>query len=420
MSDQDFEFPHLLLFAQSVGIGFLIGLERERHENAVAGLRTFTLTALAGSLGGYIGVETGNQNLTLVLLGLVAATLLVAQFKSTSEDPHTTTVLAGLLTFGLGYILWLGHPILSAGLAVTVTVLLYFRKQLREVPHRLAKRDIVSFLQFAAVAFILLPVLPDKTYGPYDILNPYEIGWLVVLISGLSLLGYVALRLFDEKSGLLIVGLLGGMASTTATTLVYAKHSGQQTGFSQIAATIILLSHLVQFARVGVLVAVIEPSLLPTMLPWLVGGSIGGAAFTAWSYRHLLKSRTPLPPLETGNPTKLLTAAGFAVIFAGVLLLSAIMNDLFANTGVLLVSFASGLTDLDAITISNLKLFSDRIIDSQIATYAVILAFFANLLFKYGIIIFYGDKRLKTLSLIGFSSLSIGVLLGAIYIGYRT
>ena len=359
-----------------------------------------------------------NNEIALVILGLVAISMLVAQFKSKSEDPHTTSVLAGILTFGLGYMLWVGHPILPAGLAVFIAALLYFRKELRDVPHKLTKQDIISFLQFAAIAFILLPILPDATYGPYDVINPYQIGWLVVLISGLSLLGYVALRLFDHRSGILIIGLLGGMASTTATTLVYAKHSRQQEGTAYIATTIILLSHLVQLFRVGVLVSIIEFTMLPLMIPWLLGGGVTGALFVLWSYRRVVSSRKPLPPLDTGNPTKLVTAASFALLFAGVLFLSAFMNDVLADTGVFLVSFVSGLTDMDAIAVSNLKLVSDGILAPKVATYAVILAFFANLSFKFGIILILGDRTLKWPTLIGFSTLSVGVVMGMVFYEY--
>ena len=418
MMEQNLELPHLLLFAQSIGIGFLIGLERERHENAVAGLRTFTLIALAGSLAGYIRKQSADNEVVILILGLVTASLLVAQFKSKSEDPQTTSVLAGILTFGLGYMLWVGHPVLSAGLAVFITTLLYFRKELRDVPRKLTKQEIISFLQFAAIAFILLPILPDQTYGPYDVLNPYQVGWLVVLISGLSLLGYLALRLFDHKSGILIIGLLGGMASTTATTLVYAKHSKQQDGFSYIATTIILLSHLVQLVRVGLLVSIIEYTTLPLMIPWLVGGGITGALFVLWSYRRVVSSHVSMPPLDTGNPTKLATAASFALLFAAILFLSAFMNDVLADTGVFLVSFVSGLTDLDAITVSNLKLVSDGIVAPKIATYAVILAFFANLVFKFGIIVVSGDRALRWPAFLGFSSLSAGVFSGMISYEY--
>jgi len=379
------QISHLMLFGQSLALGFLVGLERQRHENSIAGLRTFTLIALAGSLGGYIWAQTDSQIGAWTLLMLVAACLMIAQIKSRSEEPDTTTVIAALITFILGYILWIGHPLLPAAIAVTMTALLYFRKELREVPQRLTKQEIISFFQFAAIAVILLPILPNNNYGPYEVFNPYQIGWLVVLISGLSLLGYLALKIFGHKSGIAIAGILGGMASTTATTLVYAKYSKEQAGFSNIAATIILLSHLVQLVRIGIIVGLLEFMLMPLMLPWLIGGGVAGSLFVLWSYRRIEDSKEPLPAVSTRNPAEIVSAGIFALSFAGILFLVAWMNDVFAEAGVFLVSFLSGLTDIDAITVSNLKLVSDNILDPNIAVYAIILAFFANLIFKLGI-----------------------------------
>ena len=408
------QISHLMLFGQSLVLGFLVGLERERHENSIAGLRTFTLIALAGSLGGYIGMQSGSQIGAWTLLILVAASLMIAQMKSRAMEPDTTTVVAALITFILGYILWFGHPILPAAIAVTMTALLYFRKELREVPQRLTKQEIISFFQFAAIAVILLPILPDNNYGPYEVFNPYQIGWLVVLISGLSLLGYLALRIFGHKSGIAIAGILGGMASTTATTLVYAKYSKEQTGFSNIAATIILLSHLVQLVRIGIIVGILEFMLMPLMLPWLIGAGVAGSIFVWWSYRKIVDSKEPLPAVSTRNPAEIVSAAIFALSFAGILFLVAWMNDVFAEAGVFLVSFLSGLTDIDAITVSNLKLVSDNILDPNIAVYAIILAFLANLIFKLGIVFVFADKKLRRPILTGYLALVFGISAGVL------
>ncbi len=414
MNASALQLSHLMLFGQSLVIGFLVGLERERHENSIAGLRTFTLIALAGSLGGYIGLQSGTDVSVWVILALVAASLLIAQLKSPAKDPDTTTVIAALVTFILGYILWIGHPILPAAIAVTMTALLYFRKELREVPQRLTKQEIISFFQFAAIAVILLPLLPNNSYGPYEVFNPYQIGWLVVLISGLSLLGYLALRVFGHRSGIVIAGILGGMASTTATTLVYAKYSKKQAGFSNIAATIILMSHLVQFVRIGIIVGILEFTLIPLMLPWLIGGGVAGSLFILWSYRRIANSKEPLPAVSTRNPAEIISAAIFAVSFAGILFLVAWMNDVFADAGVFLVSFLSGLTDIDAITVSNVKLVSDNVLDPSIAVYAIILAFFANLAFKLGIVFVFADKKLRLPIFAGYLSLAIGILVGVL------
>ena len=406
-----------MLFGQSLAIGFLVGLERERHENAIAGLRTFTLIALAGSLGGYIDVQSGSSLATWALLLLVAASLMIAQLKSEAMEPDTTTVVAALITFVLGYILWIGHPILPAAIAVTMTALLFFRKELRAVPLRLTKQEIISFFQFAAIAIIVLPILPNINYGPYEVLNPYQIGWLVVLISGLSLLGYLALRVFGHKSGIAIAGVLGGMASTTATTLVYAKYSREQTGFSNIAATIILLSHLVQLGRIGIIVGILEFTLIPLMLPWLIGGAVTGGLFVLWLYRRIAIHTEPLPKISPRNPAEIVSASIFAISFAAILFLVAWMNDIFAEAGVFLVSFFSGLTDVDAIAVSNLKLVSDSVLEPQTAIYAIILAYFANLIFKLGIVFVFADKKLRAPIVAGYLVLMGGIASGVLVNG---
>lgn len=412
MNEYELGLSQFMLFAQSLGIGFLIGLERERHEGKIAGVRTFTLIALAGSLSGFIGVLTGGTTAPWILLTLIIASLLVAQFKSRIEEPDTTTVLAAILAFLLGYVLWLGHTFFPAALAIAVTAVLYFREELRDFPRRLSRQDITSFFQFAAVAFILLPILPNRTYGPYDVINPYQIGWLVVLISGLSLAGYVALRLLRGKSGLVVIGLLGGLASTTATTLVYSRHSKHSPHFARSAATIILLSHLVLFARIAVVVAIVELQLLSAMLPWLIGGLVAGIICLFWLLWHRENVQQPLPELTVSNPTELKTAFGFAIGFSLVLLLSAWMHDVFANAGGYVIAFLSGLTDVDAITVANLKLFSVGSIDAATVGNAVVIAFFANLLFKMGIVFTAADRSLWLPVMIGFAVLLVGVLAG--------
>lgn len=412
MNQYELGLSQFILCAQSMGIGFLIGLERERHEGTIAGVRTITLIALAGSLSGLISDLTDSLAVPWILLALIVASLLVAQFKSQVEESDTTTVLAAILAYVLGYVLWFGHAVFPAALAIAVTAVLYFREELQGFPRRLSRQDITSFFQFAALAFILLPILPNDTYGPYDVINPYQIGWLVVLISGLSLTGYIALRLLRGKSGLVVIGLLGGLVSTTATTLVYSRHSKRTPHFSRSAATIILLSHLVLFARIAVVVTIVEYQLLSSMLPWIIGGLVAGVLCLAGLLGHREDVQQPLPELKVSNPTELKSAFGFAIGFSLVLLLSAWMHDTFANAGGYVIAFLSGLTDVDAITIANLKLFSVGAIDAATAVKAIVIAFLANLLFKLGIIVTVADRSLWRPAMIGLALLLTGVLAG--------
>lgn len=412
MNNYQIGLEQFTLFAQSIGIGFLIGLERERHQSKIAGVRTFTLIALAGALSGFIATTGGWDLAPWVMLALIVVSMLVEQWKSPDTEPDTTSVMAAIVTFVLGYIPWISDSYIASALAIVVTAVLYFREELRGLPQRMSRQDIMSFFQFAAVAFILLPILPNQTYGPYQVINPYQIGWLVVLISGLSLAGYVALRLLRGKSGLLVVGLLGGMASTTATTLVYSRHSKAIPDFAKSAASIILLSHLVLFVRIAVIVAVVERSLLPAVLPWTVSGLLAGViCVTLMMVKGGAVSQT-LPELTVSNPTELKTALGFALVFSLVLLLSVWMHDVFQSAGGYIIAFLSGLTDVEPIAIANMKLFSLGSIDAATATRAIAIAFVANLVFKLGIVFTAADRALRRPVMIGFTVLFVGVLVG--------
>lgn len=412
MSGYDIDLAQVIALAQSLGIGFLIGLERERHNFKIAGVRSFTLIALAGALSGYIGDLTDFHYVPWVICGLLVTSLLIAQYKSQGPEPDTTSVIAALITFLLGYMLHLGNSLLPVSTAIVVTAILYFREELRGLPYRLNRQDIISFFQFAAVAFILLPILPNKTYGPYQVFNPFQTGWLVVLISGIGLLGYIALRLMRSTSGLVVVGLLGGLVSTTATTLVYARHTRTVETFAKGAATIILLSHLVLFVRISVLVSVVEPALLRPMLPWILGGLSGGLLATLAIALRARHDAHPLPELQVSNPTDLKTALGFALGFTLIVILAAWMNDVFQSAGGYLVAFFSGLTDMDAITIANLKLVTVNAIEASTAVNAVVIAYAANLCFKLGIVVSLGHRRLWAALVPGFAALLVGALGG--------
>ncbi len=419
MNDYAIQLDHLIIFSQSIGIGFLIGIEREQHKEAIAGIRTFALISIAGTLCGY-ALQIGQYPLlTIVMALIVGASLIVAQWQKANHcqtDPNTTSVIAGVITFGLGFILWFGHNVLVAAIAIATTAILYFRAELHSVPNKLTRKDITSFFLFTAIAFILLPVLPNTTYGPYNVINPYQIGWLVVLISGISLTGYLALRLLGKKKGIIVVGFFGGLVSTTATTMVYSRHTTKQPSFIPEAVVIIMLSNLVLFVRIAAVTAVFESSVLTSLAPSLLGGLLAGVIYVIWLLRRLQPNKDEeTPDLNIENPTELKAAISFALIFAVVLLLVAWMNDTFQAQGVYIAAFISGLTDVDAITLSSLRLVSTGNIDASIATNAILVAYIANLIFKYCITVMLGTKELQKHIGIGFL-LSLAGVLGAWFI----
>jgi len=391
----------------------LIGLERERNPTAKAGLRTFTLVALFGTLAALLSEQTGTA---WVLAGglLVVGGMMVAAYARApdlGDDPGTTTVAAIVLCYGLGAMVWYGYHQLAVMLAIVSTVLLYFKAELHGITRSLTRRDLISFLQFAVLSLVILPLLPNQDYGPYRALNPYQIWWMVVLISGVSLAGYAALRIAGQRHGAPLMGLLGGLVSSTATTLVFSRHARGNAALIPVAVVVILLANLMVLIRLGVIAAVVSPRLLPALLPVLGGGLIAGLLGTALLWRGL-RSDGELPDLELNNPTEIRTALGFGLLYAAVLFAAAWLSDYAGSQGLYTVALVSGLTDVDAITLSSLRLFGlGKLVQGQVVT-AVTLAFIANMAFKSGLILFIGGKLLARKTAVGMLAILLGVAAG--------
>ncbi|AXQ29082.1 MgtC/SapB family protein [Solimonas sp. K1W22B-7] len=383
LSDQ--ELRAVPVFLISLGIGLLMGLERERKPGARAGVRTFGLTGLVGALAGLLTEASGSALLIpALLLGLALMMVFAPRAKDDEDDPATTTTVALLLCFGLGVLAWYEHAHLAVALALVATTLLYFKTELHGVIRRLSPQDLTSFLQFAIVTFIVLPVLPDRDYGPYAVLNPYRIWLVVVLISGLGLVSYAVLRIVGQEKGTPLLGILGGLVSSTATTLAFSRHIKAQAALQPVALFVILLANLVVLLRLAVLAAVVAPTVLPELLPVLGLGAAAGLVLTWRGWRRLGGGQAP--ELEMRNPSEMRIALTFAAFYAVVLLAVAWLNDIAGVGGVYLAAALSGLTDVDAISLSTLNLFGRGSVDAVVVLRVIVLAYAANLLFKFGVV----------------------------------
>jgi uncharacterized membrane protein (DUF4010 family) len=391
---QGTEFERLPAFATSLAIGLLIGLERERHPGAKAGLRTFSLVGLFGAVSALLSEKSDSPAILIVGLLLVGAMIIAAYARDPIEqEPGTTTVIALLLCYGLSVMAWVGFEEVAVMLAIVATSLLYFKSELRGITERLERRDLISMLQFAVLTFIVLPILPDQDYGPYGALNPYEIWTIVVLISGISLAGYVAMRIVGTRYGAALLGLFGGLVSSTATTLVYSRHGGADARLIDTAATVIVLANLVLLFRLAVLIAVVSPGLLGTALPVLGTGMLLGLAGVGYLRAHQrTREEPPVPDIK--NPTELRAALGFAAAYGVVLLLSAWLSDVAGQAGLYAVALVSGLTDVDAITLSSLRMHNNGTFGASQIMIAVVLAISANIAFKLGVVITAGGRPL--------------------------
>ncbi len=403
----DPDIGHLFTFATSLALGLLIGLERERNPNAKAGLRTFALTALLGTLAALLADKTGSPWFLAAALVGVAGFILTAYLGSRDTEPGTTTQVALLVCFGLGAMVWYGEQTLAIMLAIVTTTLLYFKAELEGISKSLTRRDLVSMLQFAVVTFIVLPVLPNQNYGPYSTLNPYQIWLMVVLISGVSLAGYVALRIFGLRYGAVLLGLLGGLVSSTATTLVYAKHSRTDAEMRKLAVTVILLANLVVMLRLAVVTAIIAPSLLARLLPVLGAGFALGLAITLYQWRRQHAHGALLMP-DMKNPTELRAALSFGLLYAVVLLAASWLSDYAGEKGLYAVALVSGLTDVDPITLSTLRLLDLGQVVQQQAVTAIMLALLANLIFKLGLVFSIGGRALGVACLPTLAAVAVG------------
>lgn len=411
------DFHLTYVFATSLALGLLIGLERERHSDSKAGLRTFALTALFGTLSALLTDKIGSGWILAAGIFVMGGMMIVSHGppKEVPDDPGTTTIVALLVCYLLGALIWFGFTYLSVVLALSVTALLYFKPELHGLSQRLSRRDLVSFLQFSAISFVVLPLLPDKDYGPYGALNPHEIWLMVVLVSGLSLSGYVALRHVGERQGIILVGLLGGAVSSTATTLVYSRQHRSGVAPIGIATVVILLANLAVLIRLSLIAGVIAPKILPQLLPLFAIGLLAGTLVAVREWLKMKLRHVTTPPTIT-NPAELHVAVGFGMVFAIVLVATAWLNDLAGASGVYTVAVVSGLTDMDAISLSTLKMFNlGQLTAAQVGT-AIAVAYGANLSLKILVVLTVGGRELAARVMPGYLTVGLGLFAGWIFL----
>ena len=376
-----------------LAIGLLLGMQREKTPSAKAGLRTFGLVGLFGTIAALVADAVGNAWIVPTGLALVGLMIVAAYHRTEGPeaDSGTTTVIAVLLCYGLGVMVWHDRSQLAVSVAIVATLLLHFKTELHGLSARLSRHDVASILQFAVLTFIVLPLFPDRGFGPYGVLNPHHIWLMVVLVSGVSLVGYLALRLIGTRQSLLLVGTFGGLISSTATTLVYAREARARSAMLPIGGVIIVISNLVVLVRMTVVSAVVAPDALLVLLPVLGMGFAVGAALLMRRFRGGF-SRPELPVPELSNPTSLRVAVGFGALYALVLFVAAWLSERAGAGGLYAVAVVSGFVDIDAIMLSSLNLFNAGSISAGVAVMAAGLAYLAAVVFKLVLLGFLGGR----------------------------
>jgi uncharacterized membrane protein (DUF4010 family) len=411
------ELESVLALATSAGIGLLVGLERERNPLTKAGLRTFALIAILGCLVTLLAKETQSGWIVAVAMLLVGGAITAAHVvdpATKADDSGTTTIVAALLVFALGALIALGHSRLAVAVGVSITMILYFKTELEGFSHKLTPQDLRSMLRFAVLSAVILPLLPDRPLaesGPLASLSPHNVWLMVVLISGVSLLGYVAWRLTLGRGGLLVAGLLGGLVSSTAATLVAARNARGSAGSNHSALTVILLANATMLLRVILLVALVAPAVLPSAAAILAPALLLGLPLLVLHWRGASGNGQ-----EEGayrNPTNLTTAIGFGAIYAVLLVLAAWLGEYAGPYGVYALAAVSGLTDVDAITLSALRLTSTGALTVAHAAAAIALAVGSNLVAKAILVYLTGGRSLGNGAALGFllpfAALGVGI-----------
>lgn len=378
----------------ALGLGLLIGLQRERAGAEIGGIRTFPLLALLGLICGLLAGQWGQFIVVAGFIGVISLAVL-ANLPHGRDDPaaaNQTTEAAALLTFALGAYLATQAYAEAIVIGGITAVLLHFKKPMHRFVRAIDERDIRAVMRFAIVSLIILPVLPDQTYGLFEVLNPQKIWLMVVLIVGIGLAGYVSYKLFGERAGVVLGGILGGLVSSTATTVAYARRAKEAPeGEAQAALTIMIAATIAQ-ARVIVEVAIVAPGLLGSVLPpLLVQFLLMGAVSVAMLYFHETKDSV-MP--EQDNPAELKNALIFGAIYALVIFAVAAAKDYFGSEALYPVAAISGFVDVDAITLSSAQLAAAGRIDPATTWRIILLASLANLVFKAGAVLVLGTRKL--------------------------
>lgn len=377
-------------FAAALLIGALIGLEREfvqqrSGEQEFGGIRTFALMALLGAISAYFSARFGVLLFLGAYLGLILllwASILGPALRG--EEEGITTEIAALLVPLLGAMVIWDAPELAAALGVVTALMLALKPGLHDLARRMSASDLRATLEFAIITAVILPILPNVGYGPFNLLNPFQIWLLVVFISGIGFVGYVLVKALGAEEGIGLTGVLGGLVSSTATTLSFAGRSKTSRSFSHLLALGILLASCVMFPRVLLEVAVVNAALLPMIIVPLLAMLISGLLLVGWFWFRQQSQKGELQPnhVELANPLRLQTAVGFGLMFALVLVGVRVANEYLGSAGVFAASLLAGIADVDSITLSISELALDGSLDLRVGGMAIVIASLVNTLVK--------------------------------------
>lgn len=382
--------------AQALLIGLLLGLERERARDPTepegfAGIRTFPLFTLGGFLA---AVLAGHAPLALPALVIAVAALAVAFQVVGSAGKGATTEMAAILAVLLGAAAGFGRGSLAAAVAVVATLLLTMKAPLHRLARAVSQDEILAILKFGVVALIALPLLPNRGLGPYQAVNPRDVGFMVVLLTAVSLIGYLLVRFFGEGKGYTLAGLLGGLASSTAVALSFSKKARETPDLARPLAAGIVVASTVLYARGALVLIVLDAPLGRHLIPRLGVLFAVGLALSLLLLRRASAPREAGHTLSLGNPVELGHAVVLAALFGVVLLIARVAQAELGTAGLWAVGGVGGLVDVDSVAVAAARLRQQNVVDIPVAAGAYLLATLSNLIFKGGASFVVGGRPL--------------------------
>ena len=389
--------------AAALGIGMLVGMERERtsagsKRRSFAGMRTFALFGLLGFLSAMLADQMESTWIMVAIIVVLGALITTAYSLSAKRGSvGVTTESSALITTINGALCYLGHLPLAAATTVVVLGLLSLKPEMHRFARSITREDIYATLKFAVISAIVLPILPREPLGPppFDVLNPYKVWLMVVFISAISFAGYVLAKAVGPRLGIWLTGLAGGLVSSTAVTLSMAERSRQKAELGRPLALAIMLAWTVMFARLVIVVGVVNARLARSLLGPMAAAALAGMVYCAYLYR-VQRFSPEREDISFANPFELEPALKFGLLYAAVLLAARVAQMYLGDAGIYLSSVAAGLVDTNAIALSMAELNRLGADPSlAVATQAVVLAAMANTASKGAIVLASGSSALR-------------------------
>jgi len=401
----------------ALGIGLVLGLEREfsnTHKDEIfAGLRTLSIVSLLGFSSALLNYIINPWFFSIGFISVIVIVAISYWVSANKGDIGSTTEFSTVFTYLLGGLTFLGHIELSLALTVIIVVLLSLKIKFKSIIGQITQTELYAFIRFVIIALLILPFLPKTNFGPYNVINPSEIGWIIVLTSGIGFIGYILMKFLDSKRGLLLTGIFGGMVSSTVVSWIFSKRSKEQPQLSSSFAIAIFAAATIMIGRVLIWVFIFKPTMINGLLIPILIMILTAIGVTFYFYKKHNVNQLETEEIPLGEPLNIRDAVFFGFIYTAILILVSYASNNYGDKGIYISSAISALTDIDAITISMSKLGGNTV-EFLTAQNAILLATLTNTIVKIGLTLWFGSKQLKKYILLGYGLIFIAGIIGFI------